>query len=222
MNDIKRNKILPRWDNKSTPRILIDEPKDNHDISPAASPMPTTKIYNTPEPPSPAPREIMNQSTKRNPIKDDKIIKDKILKDDKYLIRENSPNSRLDDKFINENNKDKKQTKKDKKKNKGKNNFDDPSSERIIIGGEDGMKNTMINKSRLPHEIIAQFEGKSREVCLLFKTIDIINLYKLINTIIFVFSRILLSWLYSYKVKLLINVNVLLTWKIILIHFFYV
>lgn len=63
--------------------------------------------------------------------------------------------------------------KKDKKKykdNKGKNNFDEtqPSSERIIIGGEDGMKNTMSNKSRLPHEVLAQFEGKTREASITF------------------------------------------------------
>lgn len=64
--------------------------------------------------------------------------------------------------------KDEKQLRKDKKKEKENrfkefNDDNNLSSERIIIGGEDAIKTTTM-KSHLPHEVLTQFEGKSREV----------------------------------------------------------
>lgn len=109
--------------------------------------MPVSRFRDTPEPPNPAPREI--SIPKNN--KDEKS--NKSPKEEKLHTR--SP-------------KEEKIFKKDKKKEKEhkfKENNEDgrSSSERIIIGGEDAAKN-INNKSRLPHEVLAQFEGKSREV----------------------------------------------------------
>lgn len=126
-------------------------------MSPVSSPLPTSRFRDTPEPPNPAPREI--SLPKNN--KDDKS--NKSPKDEKSMTR--SP-------------KEEKIFKKDKKKEKEhkfkEHNIEDgrSSSERIIIGGEDATKN-INNKSRLPHEVLAKFEGKSREVGTFFNHLNI-------------------------------------------------
>ncbi|XP_012270033.1 rab11 family-interacting protein 5 [Orussus abietinus] len=143
------NNTLRRWEEKQKPRIIVDEPKEERDGSPSPAQTPTSKNREPSEPPSPAPREIIH--LKNN--KDEKLTpKEKNVKEDK-LSR--SP-------------KEEKQTKKDKKKEKEqkiKDTGDDRhlSSERIIIGGEDAVRNANNTKSRLPHELLAQFDGKSRE-----------------------------------------------------------
>ncbi|KAK0168389.1 hypothetical protein PV327_002195 [Microctonus hyperodae] len=147
---IQSNNIVKKWDNKS--KIMIDETRENRQLSPASSPSPTTRSRDTPEPPSPAPREIINS---------------KRTKEEKHFIRDRSPNIR-DDKFNSKNSKDEKPSKKDKKKEKEHKGIKDieevqSSSERIIIGGEDAKRNVHGTKSRLPHEVLAQFEGKTRE-----------------------------------------------------------
>ncbi|XP_074095291.1 rab11 interacting protein [Cotesia typhae] len=169
-----------KWDNKLTPKIIIDQAKDNRELTTSSvnlSPSLTTtamRFRDTPEPPSPAPREII-QVKRTN--KDDKIsMKDRNSKEEKQLIsgstgggRDRSPNVK-DDKAGNKNQKDDKISKKDKKNRdkellKGKDINEEVklSSERIIIGGEDATKNNMGVKSRLPHEVLAQFDGKTRE-----------------------------------------------------------
>jgi len=140
-------------------------------------------LKDPPEPPCPAPREILHPKNKEEklvagkekPAKEDKL-KDK--KDDKHGSR--SP-------------KEEKYAKKEKKKEK-ENKFKDTndenhlSSERIIIGGEDAVKNAVNTKSRLPHEVLNQFEGKSREV----------NIYSYIQKILFLIFRFLLFLLLFY------------------------
>lgn len=143
---------LFRWESKPNPKIVVDEAKEKHrEISPANSPSSALKHQDTPEPPSPAPREILQPKNKEEKLASSK---EKNVKEDKYGCW--SP-------------KDDRQLRKDRKKekeNKFKELIDDNylSSERIIIGGEDAVKSTGSVKSNLPHELLAQFEGKSREV----------------------------------------------------------
>ncbi|XP_018307205.1 rab11 family-interacting protein 2 [Mycetomoellerius zeteki] len=157
--------VPKRWDSK--PKIVIDEPKDNkRDVSPIRSTSPiTSRLKDLPEPPSPAPREILHP---RN--KDEKLTasKEKLAANKEKFVKEDKPKDKKDEKFDLRNLKEEKHMKKDKKKDK-ENKFKDTndenhlSSERIIIGGEDAVKNAANSKSRLPHEVLNQFEGKSRE-----------------------------------------------------------
>ncbi|KAK2588746.1 hypothetical protein KPH14_001633 [Odynerus spinipes] len=150
-----------RWESNrlSNPKILIDDTKDDRsDLSPAQSPSPTSRFRDTPEPTSPAPREIIHHRSREEKFfshkeKSSKEEKSKDKKEEKHAVR--SP-------------KDEKHAKKDKRKekeNKTKEINDEhhPSSERIIIGGEDAFKGDTLSRGRLPHEILAKFEGKSRE-----------------------------------------------------------
>lgn len=154
------NSAAKRWENKQNPKILIEEPKDERrETLPAAKPStPNFKAPETPEPPSPAPREIVHS---RN--KDDKTpsYKDKIVKEEKSKEKK-------DDKLSCRSPKEEKHLKKDKIKEKfikikDSNEDSHLSSERIIIGGEDAIRNGLVTKSRLPHEVLSQFDGKSRE-----------------------------------------------------------
>lgn len=149
--------MLIRWEHKPNPKIIVDELQDNkRDASPARSPSPALRLKEPPEPPSPAPREILQPKNK-----DEKFAssKEKLLKEDKSRDKK-------EDKLGTRSPKEEKQAKKDKKRDK-ENKYNDEnhlSSERIIIGGEDAVKNTANSRSRLPHEVLNQFEGKSREV----------------------------------------------------------
>ncbi|KZC11713.1 Rab11 family-interacting protein 1, partial [Dufourea novaeangliae] len=151
---------VKRWESKPSPKIVIDEPKEYHrESSPIGSPALTSRFQETPEPLAPAPREIILQTKN----KDEKTAsnKDKSIKEEKLKERK-------DDKYICWSPKDDKQSRKEKKKekeNKLKELNDETnnlSSERIIIGGEDAIR-TVTGKSHLPHEVLAQFDGKSRE-----------------------------------------------------------
>jgi hypothetical protein len=149
--------VLVRWGSK--PKIVVDEPQDNkRDVSPIRSSSPiTSRLKDLPEPPSPAPREILHP---RN--KDEKLASSK-----EKLIKEDKLKDKKDDKYDIRSLKDEKHAKKDKKKEskfKDANDENHLSSERIIIGGEDAVKNAANSKSRLPHEVLNQFDGKSREV----------------------------------------------------------
>ncbi|KAG7207029.1 hypothetical protein KM043_000914 [Ampulex compressa] len=147
-----------RWDSKPSPKIVVDEPKDERrEASPMSSPSPTFKFRETPEPPSPAPREVALLKGKE----------DRAVTNRERLVKEEKPKDRKDDKSACRSPKEEKFHKKDKKREKeGKlkelNDGNHYSSERIIIGGEDAIRTT-VSKSRLPHEVLAQFEGKSRE-----------------------------------------------------------
>lgn len=151
--------MLVRWGSK--PKIVVDEPQDNkRDMSPIRSSSPiTSRLKDLPEPPSPAPREILHP---RN--KDEKLAASK-----EKLVKEDKPKDRKDEKNDPRSPKEEKYVKKDKKRDK-ESKFKDAndenhlSSERIIIGGEDAVKSAANSKSRLPHEVLNQFEGKSREV----------------------------------------------------------
>jgi len=154
----KYNTIFFRWESK--PKIVVDEHQEKkRDASPAHSPSPiASRLRDLPEPPCPAPREILHPKNK-----DEKLIanREKSAKEDKLKDKK-------DDKHGSRSPKEEKYAKKDKKKEK-ENKFKDSnedhlSSERIIIGGEDAVKNSVNTKSRLPHEVLSQFEGKSREV----------------------------------------------------------
>ncbi|KAG5316991.1 RFIP5 protein, partial [Acromyrmex heyeri] len=156
--------VPKRWDSK--PKIVVDEPKDNkRDVSPIRSTSPiTSRLKDLPEPPSPAPREILHP---RN--KDEKLTasKEKLAANKEKFIKEDKPKDKKDEKYDLRNLKEEK-VKKDKKKDKESkfkdvNDENHLSSERIIIGGEDAVKNAANFKSRLPHEVLNQFEGKSRE-----------------------------------------------------------
>ncbi|XP_012258251.2 rab11 family-interacting protein 5 [Athalia rosae] len=149
---------LKRWDDKSKPKIQIDEPKAEwEDLSQAV-----VKSKEFSEPPSPAPREILitknsnkdeKQTVAKSP-KEEKVVH-KPAKDDKVQLR--SPKEEKPSK------KDKKKEKEKEKEHKNRDSNDSNlSSERIIIGGEDLVKN-FSSKSRLPNEILTQFDGKSRE-----------------------------------------------------------
>ncbi|XP_034949133.1 rab11 family-interacting protein 2 [Chelonus insularis] len=160
------NNVGKKWDNKLNPKIVIEPSNGKRDLSPLnTSPTLNSRLKETPEPPSPAPREIIH--SKRN--KDDKATtKDRNSKEEKQLIGDRNSNIK-DDKVGSKSPKEeKKSLKSDKKKDKelkSKDIGDDvqSSSERIIIGGEDGSKSTIKSKSRLPHEVLAQFDGKTRE-----------------------------------------------------------
>lgn len=143
--------VLVRWGSK--PKIVVDE-DNKRDASPAHSSSPMlSRLKDPPEPLNPAPREIQKN-------KDDKLAasKEKLAKEDKK--------DKKDDKHSPRSPKEEKNAKKDKKKDKFKDVNDETrlSSERIIIGGEDAFKNAANLKSRLPHEVLNQFDGKSREV----------------------------------------------------------
>jgi len=158
MNIWQKYDIFFRWESK--PKIVVDEHQEKkRDASPVHSPSPIAlRLRDPPEPPCPAPREILHPKNK-----DEKLAgKEKSAKEDKLKDKK-------DDKHGSRSPKEEKYTKKDKKKEK-ENKFKDTndenhlSSERIIIGGEDAVKNAVNTKSRLPHEVLNQFEGKSREV----------------------------------------------------------
>lgn len=154
-----------RWESNklNNPKILIDETKDDRsDLSPAPSPSPSpsptpvSRFRNAPEPPCPAPREIIQQKSK-----DDKPSSNKEKPSKEEKLKE-----KKEEKFTARSPREEKHTKKDKKKekeNKTKdiNDENHPSSERIIIGGEDAFKGDA--KSRLSNEVLAKFDGKSRE-----------------------------------------------------------
>lgn len=151
-----------RWESK--PKIVVDEPQDNkRDVSPIRSTSPiASRLKDLPEPPSPAPREILHP---RN--KDEKLAasREKLAASKEKLMKEDKPKDKKDEKYDPRNPKEEKHAKKDKKnKFKDANDENHLSSERIIIGGEDAVKNAANSKSRLPHEVLNQFEGKSREV----------------------------------------------------------
>lgn len=155
--------MLVRWESK--PKIVVDEPQDNkRDVSPIRAPSPVaSRLKDLPEPPSPAPREILHP---RN--KDEKLAtsKEKLAASKEKLVKEDKKEKK-DDKYNSRSPKEEKHAKKDKKKEskfKDANDENHLSSERIIIGGEDAIKNAANSKSRLPHEVLNQFEGKSREV----------------------------------------------------------
>lgn len=147
----------------------MDEPQNNkRDASPIRSPSPAvSKLKDPPEPLSPAPREILHPKNK-----DEKFAsREKLFSSKEKLAREDKIKDKKDDKHgYPRSPKEEKQVKKDKKKDNKENKFKDAnnenhlSSERIIIGGEDAVKNSANSKSRLPHEVLNQFEGKSREV----------------------------------------------------------
>jgi len=153
-----------RWGSK--PKIVVDEPQDNkRDVSPIRLPSPVaSRLKDPPEPPSPAPREILYPKNK-----DEKLaVKEKLTTSKEKLVKEDKPKDKKDEKYDSRSLKEEKHAKKDKKKDKESkfkdvNDENHLSSERIIIGGEDAVKNAN-SKSRLPHEVLNQFEGKSREV----------------------------------------------------------
>ncbi|KAF3428784.1 hypothetical protein E2986_06134, partial [Frieseomelitta varia] len=152
------NNNVKRWESKVNPKIVIDEPKDEHrESSPVHSPSSTLRNPEVSETPSPAPREVLQTKNKL----EEKFIssKEKNVKEEKFKEKKEDKNNCWSPK-------DEKQSRKDKKKEKENKfkDFDDNnlSGERIIIGGEDAIRTTSI-KSHLPHEVLAQFEGKSRE-----------------------------------------------------------
>ncbi|OAD53494.1 Rab11 family-interacting protein 1, partial [Eufriesea mexicana] len=154
------NNNVKRWESKQSPKIVIDEPKDEHrEISPVNSPSSTLKRQETSEIITPAPREVLQIKNK---------LEDKFVSNKEKNVKEEKFKEKKEDKYNCWNPRDEKQLKKDKKKekeNKFKEFNDDNnlSSERIIIGGEDAIKPTATMKSHLPHEVLTQFEGKSRE-----------------------------------------------------------
>ncbi|XP_017879183.1 rab11 family-interacting protein 2 [Ceratina calcarata] len=151
------NNNVKRWENKPSPKIVIDEPKDERrELSPVSSPSATLNRREASESPTPAPREVL-QVRNRN---EEKPTPNKNIKDEKVKEKKEDKN------VIAWSPKDEKQ-RKDKRKDKENklkefNDENNSSSERIIIGGEDAVKTTLV-KSRLPHEVLTQFEGKSRE-----------------------------------------------------------
>lgn len=136
----------------------MDEFHDSkRDASPIRSSSPALRFKDPPEPPSPAPREILQPKNK-----DEKLA----LSKEKLLLREDRLRDKKDDRHNTRSPREDK-TKKDKKKESKYKEINDEnhlSSERIIIGGEDAIKNSVNSKSRLPHEVLHQFDGKSREV----------------------------------------------------------
>lgn len=152
------NNNIKRWENKSSPKIVIDEPKDERrELSPVGSPSATLQRRETSESPNPAPRQVL-QARNRN---EEKSTPNKIVKEEKAKEKKEEKHIGT---WSPKDEKQRKEKRKDKEWNKSKdfNDENNPSSERIIIGGEDAVETTLI-KSRLPHEILAQFEGKSRE-----------------------------------------------------------
>lgn len=162
--------VRSRWDTK--PKIVVDEPQNNkRDASPIRSQSPAApRLKDLPEPLSPAPREILHSKNK-----DEKFAsREKLVVSKEKLTKEDKLKDKKDDKYGSRSPKEEKHIKKDKKKDNKENKFKDAnnenhlSSERIIIGGEDAVKNAANSKSRLPHEVLNQFEGKSREVNIYF------------------------------------------------------
>lgn len=153
----------------------MDESQDNiRDASPIRSPSPVAfRLKDLPEPLSPAPREILHPKNKDEKFASrEKLVasKEKLAMSKEKLAKEDKVKDKKDDKHGSRSPKEEKHVKKDKKKDNKENKFKDASdenhlsSERIIIGGEDAIKNAVNSKSRLPHEVLNQFEGKSREV----------------------------------------------------------
>ena len=148
-----------RWENKSNPKIAVEEIK-NEEKSSSPRMSPVLKYKDIPEPLSPAPREIITKLSS----KDEKSLKDKIIKEEKLVEK-----SLKEDKHSKWSPREDKQNKKDKRKerdNKNKDMYHERhfNSERIIIGGEDAIKSNGDMKGRLPHEVVSQFDGRSREV----------------------------------------------------------
>lgn len=163
--------MLIRWETK--PKIIVDESQDDkRDVSPIRSPSPALRLRDPPEPLSPAPREILHPKNKDERfISREKLIasKEKLTASREKLTKEDKLKDKKDDKHSPRSPNEEKYIKKDKKKDNKENKFNTNnenhlSSERIIIGGEDAVKNAANSKSRLPHEVLNQFEGKSREV----------------------------------------------------------
>ncbi|XP_050450346.1 rab11 family-interacting protein 2 [Cataglyphis hispanica] len=163
--------VPKRWDK---PKIMVDESQDNiRDASPIRSPSPVAfRLRDLPEPLSPAPREILHPKNKDEKFASrEKLVasKEKLAMSKEKLAKEDKVKDKKDDKHGPRSPKEEKHVKKDKKKDNKENKFKDAndenhlSSERIIIGGEDAIKNAVNSKSRLPHEVLNQFEGKSRE-----------------------------------------------------------
>lgn len=162
--------VPKRWEAK--PKIVVDELQDNkRDASPMRSPSPAAlRLKEPPEPLSPAPREILHPKNKEFFASREKLVasKEKLAASKEKLAKDDKLKDKKDDKYDLRTSKEEKQ-KKDKKKDNKENKFKDTndenhlSSERIIIGGEDAVKNAANSKSRLPHEVLNQFEGKSRE-----------------------------------------------------------
>ncbi|KAL0102118.1 hypothetical protein PUN28_018571 [Cardiocondyla obscurior] len=163
--------VPKRWGSK--PKIVVDELQDiKRDASPIRSQSPiTSKLKDFPEPPSPAPREILYSRNKDEKLAASKeklaASKEKLAASKEKLVKEDKKDKK-DEKYDLRNSKEEKNTKKDKKKDKESklkdaNDENHLSSERIIIGGEDAVKNATNFKSRLPHEVLNQFDGKSRE-----------------------------------------------------------
>ncbi|KAL2743584.1 rab11 family-interacting protein 2 isoform X2 [Vespula maculifrons] len=159
----KQSNAPKRWESTklNNPKILIDEPKDDRpDLSPTHSPSPSSRFKDASEPPSPAPREIIQHRS--NKEEKSSLIKDKFSREDKSK-------DKREEKFVTRSPREEKNAKKDKKKDKENkikeiNEENRPSSsERIIIGGEDAFKGEHLTKHRLSHEILSQFDGKSRE-----------------------------------------------------------
>lgn len=163
--------MLIRWETK--PKIVVDESQDNRrDVSPIRSSSPATlRLKDPPEPLSPAPREILPKNKDEKFISREKLVasREKLTASKEKLTKEDKLKDKKDDKHGPRNPNEEKHIKKDKKKDNKENKFNANdenhlSSERIIIGGEDAVKNAANSKSRLPHEVLNQFEGKSREV----------------------------------------------------------
>ncbi|XP_003696939.1 rab11 family-interacting protein 2 isoform X1 [Apis florea] len=154
------NNNLKRWENKPSPKIIIDEPKiEPCETSPVNSPSSTLKHQEASETPNPAPRELLQAKNK---------IEEKLGSNKEKNVKEEKLKEKKEDKYGCWSPKDEKQLRKDKKKEKENrfkefNDDNNLSSERIIIGGEDAIKTTATMKSHLPHEVLTQFEGKSRE-----------------------------------------------------------
>lgn len=165
--------LFSRWESK--PKIVVDEHQENkHDASPARSPLlVASRLKDPPEPPCPAPREILHPKNKDEKLAASKeklaASKEKLAASKEKLTKEDKPKDKKDDKHGSRSPKEEKHAKRDKRKEKEQkfkdaNDENHLSSERIIIGGEDAVKNAVNLKSRLPHEVLNQFEGKSREV----------------------------------------------------------
>ncbi|CAK9825734.1 Rab11 family-interacting protein 1 [Anthophora retusa] len=151
------NNNVKRWERNPSPKIVIDEPKDEHrESSPASTPSSTLRRQEAPETPSPTSREIFHAKNRE----------EKFVSNKEKNVKEEKLREKKEDKYSCWSPKDEKQQRKDKrnKENNKLKDFDDNnlSTERIIIGGEDAVR-TVTGKSHLPHEVLAQFEGKSRE-----------------------------------------------------------
>lgn len=149
-----------RLENKT--KTLNDDQRNEKELSSSPRTSPDFKYKDIPEPLSPAPREII---TKLN--RDEKSLKDKIIREE---VLERSLKEEKHSKWSPRLERPKKD-KKERDNNKNRDSYHDGhiNTERIIIGGEDRMKNNGDMKGRLPHEVIAQFAGRSREVGCFFQ-----------------------------------------------------